>query len=126
MLGRAIRNKNLGQRADPRHDDIAYEYRRKIGAYLRELREGADMTQDEVARHLGMGHSAVSACELGRSTISPENYEKLAQLFGTDEREMGMFLLRYTNPWLYAMVFDDAGAKKALRLVPHRVGPDKG
>ena len=85
--------------------DIAYDYRRVIGRYIRRLRTDAEMTQDELGKVLGMGTTGVSALETGRSVISPDRYATLADTFGVSHEGMAKFILRYTNPWLYGMLF---------------------
>ncbi len=87
--------------------DLAYVYRRKVGYRVRYLRLEADMTQRQLAEHLDIGETAISALELGRSTVSPERYSQLADLFGLDKGEWGKWLLRYTDPYLYALMFQD-------------------
>ncbi len=50
-------------------EGLAYEYRRKMGAYLRDQRLKAGMTQTDLGKLLDVGFTTVSAIELGRSTI---------------------------------------------------------
>lgn len=87
--------------------DLAYAYRRKVGHRVRHMRLEADMTQRQLGDHLDIGETAISALELGRSTVSPERYSQLADLFGLDRGEWGKWLLRYTDPYLYALIFHD-------------------
>lgn len=87
--------------------DLAYVYRRKVGNRVRQMRLDADMTQRQLGDHLDIGETAISALELGRSTVSPERYGQLAELFGLDKAEWGKWLLRYTDPYLYALLFND-------------------
>jgi transcriptional regulator with XRE-family HTH domain len=91
--------------------DIAYDYRRTIGYRVRELRLKADMTQRQLGDLLGISETGVSALELGRSTVSPERYEKLADIFGENHGEWGKWLLRYTDPYLYALIFGNRDEK---------------
>ena len=86
-------------------NDLAYQYRRTIGFRVRDMRLQAEMTQRELGDKLGMGETAVSALELGRSSVSPERYEQLAKLFNLDRTEWGQWLLRYTDPYLYALIY---------------------
>jgi transcriptional regulator with XRE-family HTH domain len=88
-------------------EDIGYDYRRKIGRFVREQRLRLGMTQAELGEHLGMGNTAVSALELGRSVVAPERFSTMADLFGVPRAEMGKFLLRYTNPWIYALIYGE-------------------
>ena len=45
-------------------------------------REKANLTQEELAQKLGVGQSAVSMWETGKSTPRPDVLKKLAALFG--------------------------------------------
>ncbi len=125
MLGRSpTPSASKGPAGSDLMTDIAYDYRRKVGAWLREHRLASGYTQEEVARYLGMGHAAISAVESGRSTISPERYEALASLLAIDPKEMGEYILRFTNPWLFKMIFPervDKTLKADLGLLPERV-----
>ena len=86
-------------------DDLAYKYRRIIGRRVRELRLKADMTQRELGDLVTIGETGISALELGRSSVSPERYEEFATIFDLDREEWGKWLLRYTDPYLYALIF---------------------
>ena len=107
--------------------DLAYDYRRIVGAWVRENRIKVNLTQDALARKLDITHSGVSAIEHGRSTISPELYRDLVLELGLDEIVSGKFLLRYTNPWLYVMIFgcDDGKLKADLNNLPRRIGSNR-
>lgn len=121
MMGRTT---HRGSEAKEVGTELAYTYRRIIGAWIRERRVAIGMTQEELAAPLGMGHSAISAVELGRSTISPERYEALAALLQVDQKTLALFLLRYTNPWLYKMLFPEKVDKKLtndLAHIPNRI-----
>lgn len=104
--------------------DLGYEYRRIMGRKWRELREARGLTQQEVADHLGLGHTAISAMEHGRSVLAPERYADLADLFKVPDVDMGKFLLRYTNPWIYGMIFGrrEQSLRHDLGLLPDRIG----
>lgn len=117
MMGRTAR----GATASDLSQDLAYDYRRKIGAYFRELRERAEMTQGDVAKRLGVYNTAISAMELGRSTLSPERYADLADLFEVDRKTLGKFLLRYTNPWLFALLYGEKALGDDAHRLPERV-----
>ena len=122
MMGRTATAR--GSAASAPGTDLAYAYRRRVGAWFREARLAAGITQEALARQLGMGHSAISAIELGRSTISPENYETVAAVLGVNPQDMADFILRYSNPWLYKMLFPakvDAQLKRDLGIIPTRV-----
>lgn len=105
--------------------DVAYEYRRVIGAWLRDRRLAVGMTQREVGEALGdLGNTAVSAIEVGRSSLAPEHYEILAKIYKVDPQEFARFMLRWTNPWLYLMLLtpNDRGLRKELAGLSRRAG----
>src|SRR4051812_9567942 len=74
--------------------DISHDYKRTLGAYIAALRRNAGLTQEEVARKLGILQTAVSAVEVGRNPINPERYEAYAKLLGVDPQEFGKEILR--------------------------------
>ncbi len=54
-----------------------------VGNRIRECRLAANLTQADVARHLGIGKQAVYKYEIGAVTNIPiENINKMASLFG--------------------------------------------
>lgn len=96
--------------------EIAYEYRRIVGAYLRDRRLDADLTQRELADSLGVINTFISSYEVGRTSVPPEHFEPLGKLLGLDPVEFAKFLLRYTNPWLWLMLFDPDDKKLRIKL----------
>ena len=59
----------------------------ELGRRLRAAREAYRMTQDDVARHLGMSRATVTQMELGNRAITSLELDRLAYLFGRDIRE---------------------------------------
>ena len=116
--------KPMSDRFEHDDNDLAYLYRRRIGKSLRALREQADMTQAQLAHQLDIGPSAVAGMESGRVGVAPERYEEIASLFGLDRQQFGKFLLRYTNPWMYALIYghDAIALKYDLDAIPERIG----
>lgn len=55
-----------------------------IGLRIKELREQANLRQNQVAAYLGMDQSTLSKLETGKRTISVEQLEKLSELYGCD------------------------------------------
>ena len=101
---------------------MAYEYRRVIGDMVRDLRLEAEMTQRELGELLDIGETGISALELGRSSVSPERYGKIAEIFALDVKDWGKLLLRYTDPYLYSLLFgvDDDKLKSDLEALSSR------
>ena len=106
--------------------DIAYDYRRTVGRMVRDWRLAKGMTQDELARAMGMGFTAISAIETGRSTVPPERYQEFADILNVERVEFGKLMLRYSNPWAYALIFDPEHADRPLQedigSIPERIG----
>ena len=102
--------------------DIGYDYRRKVGNYVRDLRERAGLTQRELGRAIDVTNNAISAIELGRNPIPPERYRMLADALGVDHREFAEFLLEYTDPWLFELMYGKRrAAKHELSAIPTRL-----
>ncbi len=55
--------------------------RKKLGARLREAREYLGLSQDEVAKYLGIPRTALSHIESGQRRIDALELKKLAQLY---------------------------------------------
>ena len=128
LLGRSGPRNGKGSPPSDLAGDIGHDYRRKVGAYLQAARLRAPnsggtrgLTQQEVAQHLGVWHSAVSSWEVGRASIPPERYEEIAQLYAINRKKLATFLLRYSNPWLYAMMFHDQEASADILHIPDRI-----
>lgn len=108
----------------PEEQDLSYQYKRRIGRLLQERREEAGMTQVEVAKLLGVTGNAISSWESGQGSLPPERFEYLAELFEIPKADFGKFLLRYSNPWIYALIYGHRSAelKADLDMIPERVG----
>ena len=102
---------NRGSKGDDLSRDIPHDYRRYVGQWLRDLRVQSNLRQQDVADVLGLGFTAVSAMETGRTSVPPEQYEAMANVLGVDHVEFGKTMLRYSNPWAYKMIF---GADRKL------------
>jgi transcriptional regulator with XRE-family HTH domain len=94
-----------------------------MGAWLREARLKAELTQDQLASLLGVkGGTSISAIENGRNAIGPERYEALAKILGVDKAAMGKVFCRWTNPWLYALIYGsrEQSLREDLANIPER------
>jgi transcriptional regulator with XRE-family HTH domain len=88
------------------HGEFSARMRREQGAYLASLRKNAGLTQAEVARAFGfMWPSVVGDTEQGRVSLPPEHYVAYARLVGVDPREFVQNILRWHNPWAWAVLF---------------------
>lgn len=126
MQGRTGTAKNVRVSSSDAHAAMAAKYRLKIGQFVRQLRVGAQMTQTEMGQVIGgVCHTQVSSIENGRNSLPPEQYDALVQHFGLNREEFGEFILRYTNPWLYGLIYGtdyDRSLSRDLSHTPHRIG----
>jgi predicted transcriptional regulator len=85
----------------------AKKLRKMGGRWLRSLRESFELTQVEVARHLGYGYyTFIGQIELGRSRIPPADWKKWAALYGVSNRRFAMQMLKYYDPYVYEMILE--------------------
>ena len=94
--------------------DMAYEYRRMAGAWLKAAREAQELTQSELAEKLNLGFTAVSAWEVGRGSLAPENYLAVIEALHLDKKDFARRMLRWTNPWLFALYENDTALQTEL------------
>jgi len=106
------RTNNRGSKGNDLTRDIPSEYRRRVGAWLKDLRLDAELRQQDIGDALGICFTAISSIENGRGAVPPDRYEAIADLLGVPKEEFGKKMLRYTNPWAYGMIF---GFTKELR-----------
>ncbi len=59
----------------------------ELARRLREAREASSLTQDEVARHLGVSRPAVAQLEAGNRAVSSLELDRLSHLYGRDIRD---------------------------------------
>ena len=95
---------------------LAASYRSIVGSFCQKHRKAAGMTQAQVGDIIGVGHTAISGYETGRGQLPPGRYDKLADLYGLDRPAYGKFLLRYTNPWIYALLYGNDSRSLARDL----------
>src|SRR5216684_8825006 len=60
---------------------------RELGRRLRVVREACRMTQEAVARRLGVSRSTVAQMELGNRAVTSLELDRLAALYGRDIRD---------------------------------------
>ncbi|HTB47294.1 MAG TPA: helix-turn-helix transcriptional regulator [Acetobacteraceae bacterium] len=110
-----------GQERGDRGHDVGFDNRRIVGDHMAALRTQRGLTQLELGRSLGMRDTAVSAIELGRNSLPPERYAEMADALGADRKTFGRFLLRWYNPWLFAMIFPEEISEQEVRELPERM-----
>ncbi len=80
--------------------------RKRAGAYLKKLREAADLTQLELAERLGIrAYTYISQIENGNGTLNTALMEKAAEAFGVDRAEFGRKMLMYYEPFFFKTIF---------------------
>jgi transcriptional regulator with XRE-family HTH domain len=85
--------------------DIAHDYRRKVGQWVKEMRINLEMTQTDLADRARMKPNGISAIETGRNSIPPEAYADFANAFDIGHRTFGKIMVRYSNPWAYELIY---------------------
>lgn len=119
MKGRTISG-HSSARVSAEEKNLSGHYRLIIGAEMRRLRLETGMTQEAVGDELGIYKTGISAMEKGTGMIGFDKMLKLAEIYGAPRKKFGVFLLRYTNPWLFALIYgdDDPELRDDLGLPP--------
>ena len=110
----------LAGRKDADGHDVGHELRHGFGRQLRKWREARGLTQLDVGKALGIRDTAWSAVELGRNSLTPERYHDAAEALGVKPEEFAKALLRYYNPWVYAMLWPRSMPQSMLDDIPSR------
>ena len=63
------------------------------------------LTQGELANLINIQTPALSAIETGRNSLPPKYYIGIAEALEFDKKNFAKFLLRYTNPIIYFLMF---------------------
>ena len=88
--------------------------RQQAGRWLKQAREAAGLTQAELAEHVGLRYyTFVSQVESGLGRLPIETQGAWAQALGLDPREFARTLLRYYEPELHRLLFEDGAAPAA-------------
>ncbi|WP_367187293.1 helix-turn-helix domain-containing protein [Rhizobium oryzicola] len=91
-------------------DELA-ALRRECGAWLKERREVADLSQRELATRVGIEfYTFISQIESGRGRVPPERYEAYALALKIPPREFAKTMMRYNEPQIYRLLFEDQPA----------------
>lgn len=103
--------------------DNAHSYRLTVGRWVAEHREKAGLTQRELAKLLGVEGTFISSIECGRNPLPPERYKEFVETLNIAPRVAGKFLLEFTNPWLFALIYgeDKLGPAHHLDEIPERI-----
>ncbi len=88
--------------------------RREAGAWLREKREAAGLSQRELAGRVGIEYyTFISQIEAGRGRVPAERYEAYAHAVGVPPRDFVKIMMRYNDPITYAILFGDGEPRRA-------------
>ena len=89
-----------------KHPSIPKARRKQAGAWLRELREAAGLTQVELAARLGFKYYAfVSQVETGFSRVPTEKIEGWAQAVGAEPSQFARQLIAFYEPELHRVLY---------------------
>ncbi|MDO1584592.1 helix-turn-helix domain-containing protein [Rhizobium oryzicola] len=89
----------------PKDDQAAL--RREVGAWLKDRREAAGLSQRDLAMKVGIDYyTFISQIETGRGRVPPERYELYANALKIPVRDFVMTILRYNEPIIYGLLFD--------------------
>lgn len=84
----------------------AAKRRRDAGRFLRDARVKAGLTQQQVARALGLDYyTMISQIELGKTRVPPDKLQRMAEVLGCDRRDFAKALLRFYDPCSWEMLF---------------------
>lgn len=105
MAVQSKRNKDLNSIA---------ELRKKAGLWLRKKREAAGLSQRELASQIGVDYyTFISQLESGRGKVPADRYEAYANALDVAPRDFAMTMLRYNDPHIYSLIFDEGESPAA-------------
>jgi len=82
------------------------ELKKQAGIYVRQLREAAGLTQQELARAVGMDYyTTVSQIERGVTRVPPDKMMDFAIALKAEPAEFGRRLLFFYDPYMFALLF---------------------
>jgi len=98
--------------------DELLQRRREGGAWLREMREKANLSQRELATAVGADYySFVSQLEAGKGRVPITQVELWAKALGVPRSVFAKGVLRYYDPITYDMLFEDGAASSQDALI---------
>lgn len=93
------------------------ELRIEAGVWLKEMRETAGLSQRVMARMLGLEYyTFISQVENGRGRIPPNRYRDWARALNVDEKLFAKMLLKFYEPVIYAILFEEEEARSRPRI----------
>lgn len=86
----------------------ALDLRKQAGAWLRSLREGAGISQRDLARRVEIEYyTFISQIEAGRGRIPPDRYAAWADALGVDVKIFVKKLMSYYDPVTFGLLFPE-------------------
>jgi transcriptional regulator with XRE-family HTH domain len=82
------------------------ELRKGAGQYVKQLREAVPMTQQELAKAVGMDYyTTISQIERGQTRVPPDKIEPFAAALQVDPKTFAQRLLMYYDPHTWKILF---------------------
>lgn len=90
------------------HQDGVLVLRQEAGSWLRNLREGAGLSQRELAKAVGIDYyTFISQIESGRGRVPPAQIRAWAEALNVPVREFAIELMRFYDPFNHAIIFGE-------------------
>jgi DNA-binding XRE family transcriptional regulator len=106
LLG--LRERGMSSVLNEVHGFDLSDRKHTMGAWLKQLREQAGLTQRDMAAALGLEYyTFISQLENGRGKIPSQRYSDWARVLKIDQRQFVKGLLMYTEPSTYSILFGE-------------------
>ncbi|WP_395670873.1 helix-turn-helix domain-containing protein [Phenylobacterium sp.] len=103
--------------ADPVKAAQTKALRQQAGRWLKGARESAGLTQAELAEQIGLRYyTFVSQVESGLGRLPIETQRAWAEALGMEPGAFARTLLRYYEPELHRLLFEEAGVQEGAGL----------
>ncbi len=87
--------------------------RKLAGAYVKGLRERAELSQNDLAKLVGLDYyTMVSQIERGAARLPPDRQQLWAEALKVDPQEFVRTLLRFYDPYTWEILFGGSRSKK--------------
>lgn len=101
-----------------RKSEHSQKLRKRGGAWLKQQREAAQLTQRELAEKVGLAYyTFIAQVEGGTGRVPPDLYEAYADALGIPLREFVQKILEFYDPFTYRALFGvKSGDNRPLAL----------
>jgi DNA-binding XRE family transcriptional regulator len=97
------------------HPD-AGRLRKEAGRYLKRQRQAAGLTQQEVARRVGIAYyTTISQVEAGKTRVPPDKMQSWAEALQVEPTAFAQQLLRYYDPFTWQLLFGNQAKGEVRR-----------